>query len=69
MEAADIILGRTLRVPHVGGDGLSDLTGRVQSTGQWWTSLSAGNSSSTTSLWATWSTGVTWSDVKSGGFG
>jgi hypothetical protein len=58
-----------VQVGDFNGDGLSDLTARAQNTGQWWTSLSGGSTSSGTSLWATWSTGVTWSDVKSGGFG
>jgi hypothetical protein len=58
-----------VQVGDFNGDGLSDITGRVQSTGQWWTSLSDGNTASNTSLWATWSTRMTWSDVTSGDFG
>jgi hypothetical protein len=58
-----------VQVGDFNGDGKSDLAGRVQSAGQWWTSLSGGSSSSATSLWATWSTAVSWTDVRCGNFG
>jgi hypothetical protein len=44
-----------------------DLTGRVRENGQWWTALSNGSSFGS-SLWATWSTAVTWVDVQIGDF-
>ena len=57
-----------VQVGDFSGDGKADLTGRVLGSGQWWTSLGGGNTSSGTSLWATWSTAVTWSDVRCGEF-
>jgi hypothetical protein len=56
-----------VQVGDFNADGRDDITGRVSSTGQWWTSLSQGTTS-TTSLWDTWSTAVTWVDVRSGVF-
>jgi hypothetical protein len=56
-----------VQVGDFNADGRDDITGRVSSTGQWWTSLSQGTTS-TTSLWDTWSTAVTWADVHSGVF-
>jgi hypothetical protein len=50
------------------GDGHDDLIGRVLQTGQWWVSLANGSGGFTTSLWDTWSTGVTWVDIKVGDF-
>ncbi len=50
------------------GDGLADFVGRAKETGEWWVSLSNGSGGFTTSLWDTWSTGVTWVDVKVGDF-
>src|SRR5207244_10022636 len=50
------------------GDGFSDIVGRAKETGQWWVSLSNGSGGFTTRLWDTWSTGVTWVDVKVGDF-
>jgi hypothetical protein len=58
-----------VQVGDFNGDGKSDITGRVLNTGQWWTSLSGGSTSPGTSLWATWSTAVTWGDVHSADFG
>ena len=46
---------------------ISDIAGRVLSTGQWWVAQSMGGSF-TTSLWATWSPAVTWVDVQVGDF-
>jgi hypothetical protein len=57
-----------MQVGDFNGDGKSDLAGRVLGAGQWWTSISGGSSSSSTNLWATWSTAVNWSDVLSGNF-
>ena len=37
-------------------------------TGQWFTGLSNGSTAFNTTLWAIWSTGVTWLDVRSGNF-
>jgi uncharacterized repeat protein (TIGR01451 family) len=50
------------------GDGVTDIAGRVLETGQWWVALSDGSGGFTNSLWDTWSTGVTWVDVKVGDF-
>jgi hypothetical protein len=50
------------------GDGLADIVGRVQETGQWWVAQSNGFGGFTNSLWDTWSTAVTWVDVKVGDF-
>jgi hypothetical protein len=47
------------------GDGKADITGRALEIGQWWTGLSAGTTFNTT-LWTTWSTGVSWVDVRLG---
>ncbi len=58
-----------VQVGDLNGDGKSDLAGRFLGAGQWWTSLSGGNSSSATSLWTTWSTAVSWTDVRCGNFG
>jgi hypothetical protein len=49
-------------------DGLADITGRFLQTGQWFTGISNGTSTFTTSLWATWSPAVTWVDVHTGNF-
>jgi uncharacterized protein (TIGR03118 family) len=45
----------------------NDVTGRVSSSGQWWTGVSNG-SSFNTSLWTTWSPAATWVDVQTGDF-
>jgi hypothetical protein len=58
-----------VQVGDFSGGGKSDLTGRSLGTGQWWTSLSGGSTSSSTSMWAVWSTTVTWSDVRSADVG
>jgi hypothetical protein len=49
------------------GDGKADIVGRALQTGQWWVGLSNGSGFATT-LWSTWSTGVTWVDVQVGDF-
>jgi hypothetical protein len=49
-------------------DGFTDITGRAEEVGQWWTGISNGSSKFTTTLWATWSTAVTWVDVHVGDF-
>jgi len=49
------------------GDGKSDIIGRVAQNGQWWNGVSNG-ASFTNSIWTTWSSGVTWVDVRSGDF-
>jgi hypothetical protein len=48
-------------------DPIMSLAGRVKSAGTWWVGLSNGSSFNTT-LWATWSTAVTWVDVQVGDF-
>ncbi len=56
---------------HVGdfnGDGLPDIAGRALSLGQWWVGINTGAGGFTSSLWATWGTGVTWVDVNVGDF-
>jgi hypothetical protein len=50
------------------GDGKTDIIGRVLETGQWWVAVPGESGGYTTSLWTTWSTGVTWADVKVGDF-
>lgn len=44
------------------------LLGRASTSGQWWSAVSNGSGSFSTSLFATWSTNVTWVDVQSGDF-
>jgi hypothetical protein len=56
-----------VQVGDFNADGRDDITGRASSTGQWWTSLSQG-STSTTSLWTTWNSAVHWVDVHSAVF-
>src|SRR5207245_1858836 len=56
-----------VRTGDCNGDGASDIAARDPATGNWWIGVSNG-SAFTTSLWATWSTGVTWVDVKVGDF-
>jgi hypothetical protein len=56
---------------HVGdfnGDGKSDIVGRALENGQWYVGLSNGSNAFTTTKWDTWSTGVTWVDVRVGDF-
>jgi hypothetical protein len=48
------------------GGVLQDIVGRVKETGQWWMSVANGSGGWNTSLWDTWSTGVTWVDVRLG---
>jgi hypothetical protein len=57
-----------VQVGDFNGDGSAGIAGRVLQTGQWWVSLSGGATASTTSLWTTWSTAVTWVDVQVGDF-
>jgi hypothetical protein len=72
-----------VRVGDFNGDGRSDIIGRAQETGQWWVGLSQADACSyhppfclhpsiyplfNTTLWTTWSTGVTWADVQVGDF-
>jgi hypothetical protein len=56
-----------VQVGDFNGDGKDDITGRVLQSGQWWSGISTG-SAFTTSLWATWSSAVTWADVRKGQF-
>jgi hypothetical protein len=57
-----------VQVGDFNGDGSADIAGRVLQSGQWWVSLSGGATASSTSLWTTWSTAVTWVDVQVGDF-
>jgi hypothetical protein len=54
-----------VKVVDFNRDGKADITGRELQSCQWWTGLSNG-SAFTTSLWATWSSAVTWADVNEG---
>jgi hypothetical protein len=56
-----------VQVGDFNGDGKADITGRALQTGGWWTGVSNG-SAFTTSMWATWSTAVSWVDVRAGDF-
>jgi hypothetical protein len=58
-----------VQVGDFNGDGKADITGRALQTGQWNTGLSNGSTAFTTTVWATWATGVSWVDVRSGNFG
>ncbi len=49
------------------GKPLSDITGRVLQSGDWWTGVSTGSSFSTT-MWGHWYPGVTWVNVVVGDF-
>jgi hypothetical protein len=49
------------------GRPVSDITGRVLQSGDWWTGISNG-SGFTTSWWGHWYTGLTWVDVNVGDF-
>src|SRR5438094_6028351 len=57
-----------VKVGDFTGDGKTDIAGRVQQTGRWWVALSNGSTAFTSSPWDTWSTAVTWVDVKVGDF-
>jgi hypothetical protein len=72
-----------VRVGDFNGDGRTDIIGRAQETGQWWVGLSQADACSyhppfclhpsidplfNTTVWSTWSTGVTWVDVQVGDF-
>jgi hypothetical protein len=67
-----------VKVGDFNGDGSSDIIGRVLETGQWWVGLSNQVPlppgffhplpAFATTLWSTWSTGVTWVDVQVGDF-
>ena len=61
VEGVDVQLG------DFNGDGSSDITGRYRQAGQWWTGLSTGYSY-TDGLWDTWSSSVTWVNVRKGEF-
>ena len=50
------------------GDGFTDIAGRYLETGQWWVAQSNGSGGFKNVLWDTWSTRVTWLDVKVGDF-
>ncbi len=56
-----------VQVGDFNADGRDDITGRYSATGQWYTSLSQGMTSST-SLWTTWNSAVQWVDVHNGVF-
>jgi hypothetical protein len=58
-----------VQIGDFNGDGKTDITGRVKETGQWQTALSNGSTAFNSTIWAVWSTGVTWLDVRSGNFG
>jgi autotransporter-associated beta strand protein len=53
-----------IKVADCNGDGKADIVGRALENGQWYVGLSNGSNAFTTSLWAAWSTGATWVDVK-----
>ncbi len=58
-----------VQVGDFDGNGKADITGRYKEGGSWWTALSNGSSFMTSPApWTTWSTGVTWVDVKVGDF-
>ena len=57
-----------VQIGDFNGDGKTDITGRAKETGQWFTALSNGSTAFNTTLWTTWSTAVTWLDVRSGNF-
>jgi hypothetical protein len=56
-----------VRVGDFTGDGMADIVGRVQQTGQIWVGQSTGTSFKNL-LWTTWNAGVTWADVLVGDF-
>jgi hypothetical protein len=53
-----------VNVADVNGDGKADVAGRVQATGQWYVNLSTGTALADAMVWTTWSTSITWTDVK-----
>jgi hypothetical protein len=55
-------------VSDFNGDGKADIAGRDLASGTWWVGLSNGSTALSTSLWTTWSPGVTWADTSSGDF-
>src|SRR5204863_7704756 len=57
-----------VKVGDFNGDGKADIVGRALQSGQWWVGLSNGSTAFNTTLWTTWSTGVTWVDVQVGDF-
>src|SRR5205085_455832 len=59
---------RDVQVADFNGDGRADLVGRWRETGQWWASLSGPAGFTAATRWATWSTAVTWADVRLGDF-
>ena len=44
----------------------ADIVGRALQNGQWYVGLSNGSTAFNTTLWGTWSTGMTWVDVQIG---
>jgi hypothetical protein len=58
-----------VQVGDFNGDGKADITGRAMETGGWFTGISTFGSMFSTSLWDTWSTAVTWANVRTGDFG
>jgi hypothetical protein len=56
-----------VQVGDFNADGRDDITGRVLTTGQWWTTLSNGTIG-TSALWTTWNPAVTWVGVHTGVF-
>src|SRR5439155_11411546 len=65
--------GRTWVDVHTGdftgpGSRRQEIVGRAKETGQWWIAIANDSGQFTNSLWDTWSTGVTWVDVKVGDF-
>src|SRR5207302_6959088 len=57
-----------VKIGDFNGDGKADITGRALQNGQWYTGLSNGSTAFNTTLWGTWSTGMTWVDVQIGDF-
>ncbi len=45
------------------GNGLDDIVGRVEGTGDWWLAKNNGNGTFTNERWGRWSTAVDWVDV------
>jgi hypothetical protein len=56
------------QVADFNGDGKADITARALQNGQWYAAISNGSNAFNTALWASWSTGATWVDVKVGDF-
>ena len=56
-----------VKVGDFNGDGKTDILGRVQLTGRWWTGLSSSNSFNFT-VWDQWPNTITWNNVIVGDF-